>query len=51
MSAAARASILENYLRNLPADEPQRLKFGPMLNCLRRGEEPPADLEAALETK
>lgn len=40
ISCAERAMHLENYLRNMPADAPERLKFAPLLDCLRRGEEP-----------
>jgi hypothetical protein len=43
MSTAARASILEIFLSNLPADDPQRIKFAPMLDCLKRGIEPPTE--------
>jgi hypothetical protein len=40
LSTAARASILENFLSNFPADAPERTKFAPMLDCLKRGIEP-----------
>jgi len=43
LSTAERARHLENYLRDMPADAPERLKFTPMLDSLRRGEEPPVE--------
>ena len=43
MSTAARAEHLANFLDGLPADDPQRLKFEPMLDCLKRGIEPPTE--------
>jgi len=42
--------VLENHLRDLPADGPQRVKFAPMLDCLRHGEIP-AELNDELEKK
>jgi hypothetical protein len=43
MSTANRASILENFLSNLPADAPERAKYEPMLDCLKLGKEPPTE--------
>jgi hypothetical protein len=45
LSTAYRATVLEDYLRNTPADAPERAKFKMMLDCLKRGQEPPAELE------
>ena len=51
ISTAERAIHLENYLRDMPADAPERLKFAPLLDFLTRGIESPDDLKAELEKK
>jgi hypothetical protein len=40
VSIAARARILADYLEGRTDDDPERIRFAPMLDSLRRGEIP-----------
>jgi hypothetical protein len=50
-AASVSTALLASCLDGLPPDDPQRVKFAPLLDCLQRGEEPPATLIAKLEMK
>ena len=51
VSIAGRPRVLAEFIDGLPPEDPEQLRLAPLMDCLRNGEQPPAELEAALESK
>jgi hypothetical protein len=43
MSTAARAKILSDFLEGRPDNDPEKIRLAPLLDCLKRGQEPPTE--------